>query len=373
MQAPAQPRTDPNTLLDSARAHLHARNIPAALASIDQAERAGADPNTCAGDRWQCYMLLGDFERAWEQNDLLRARNAPDPHRFWDGSSWRGQRVMLRCLHGFGDAIQFLRYAPLLKAQAADLTVECAPHIAPLLRLFPGPDRITTWGPDAPAEEPAWDLQMEIMELPYAFRSTLETLPRSVPYLRLPEPLVAAAAQRMDHGGRKRIGLAWAGGEWNRSRSIPFHILKPILQDSGAIFYSLQGGEDNADWDAFCDSHGLQNGSGKPGGSDLKSGSGQHSGFRFYDTADHGSGLLTLAAAISNLDLVITVDTMAAHLAGSLGIPVWLLLQHAADWRWMTERSDSPWYPTMRLYRQPSPGNWPAIIDEVSRALRCSD
>ncbi len=199
---------------------------------------------------------------------------------------------------------------------------------------------------------------MEVMELPYAFRSTITTLPRIIPYVQLPRPALAAAKARMSNGDSKRIGLVWAGGEWNRSRSIPFQLLQPLLQETPAIFYSLQGGEDNADWAEMRDSYHSRDGQNSP------------SGLRYHDTADHGPGLIPLAAAIANLDLVITVDTMAAHLAGALGIPVWLLLQHAADWRWMIHRTDSPWYPRMRIFRQPAPGNWPAVIAEVCHELK---
>jgi hypothetical protein len=338
-------RPTASELLAEARARLLARQIPACLHLLEQAERAGADPNTCAGDRWQCWMLLGDWERAWTESDRLRARNAPDAHRFWDGSGWRGRRVMLRCLHGFGDAIQFIRYAPLLRRDAASLTVECAPRLVDLMRLFPGIDQVITWGPDAPPEPPAWDLQMEVVELPYILRATPRTVPHAVPYLRLPEAHTAKAAARMTASGRPRVGLVWAGGDWNRTRCIPFPALEALVSTPEVEFYSLQGGPDNADWATIRDAYRLQ------------------------DAADHGDGLLPLAAVVANLDLVISIDTMAAHLAGSLAKPVWLLLQCSADWRWMLDRSDSPWYPTMRIFRQQLHENWPKLIKRVRLEL----
>jgi hypothetical protein len=343
---PAAPALCRATQLHSeARSLLLRREIPACLEALGAAERAGADPDMCAGDRWQCWMLLGEWERAWQESDRLRARHSPDPHRFWDGSDWEGRRVMLRCLHGFGDAIQFMRFAPLLRRRAASVVVECAPRLLELMRLFPGPDRVITWGPGAPAEPPPWDLQMEIVELPYVFRATPLTVASAVPYLQPPEGLVRDTRARMDPSGAPRVGIVWAAGDWDRSRGVSLDELHPLLNVSGVVFYSLQGGEDNAAWQSL------------------------RRAARYEDAAEYGDGLLPLAAVVANLDLVITIDTMAAHLAGAMGKPVWLLLQHAADWRWMIGRSTSPWYPSMRILRQRRQGCWAEPIGAATRDL----
>jgi hypothetical protein len=343
--------TDPAATALAAKLQSEARNlllqreISACLQALTAAERAGADPDMCAGDRWQCWMLLGEWERAWQESDRLRARQSPDPHRFWDGSDWEGRRVMLRCLHGFGDAIQFMRFAPLLRRRAASVVAECAPRLVELVQLFPGVDRVITWGAGAPSEPPAWDLQMEVVELPYVFRATPLTVSGAVPYLQPPAQLARDIQARMDRSGALRVGIVWAAGDWDRSRGVPLDELNPLLSVPGVVFYSLQGGEDNAAWQVL-----RQTG-------------------RYEDAADYGDGLLPLAAVVAHLDLVITIDTMAAHLAGAMGRPVWLLLQHAADWRWMLDRNTSPWYPTMRILRQRRQGSWAEPIAAASREL----
>lgn len=329
----------PAALLEDAERLLDQRDVPAALAAFNAAEAAGAHPNRCVAGRWLAAMLLGDFEQAWRENDRLRARNVPDPHRFWQGEDLRGARVIVRCLHGFGDAVQMLRYAPLLRGLAASVVFEVPPRLVPLAPFFDGVDNVITWGDSAPAIPPAWDVQLEIMELPYIFRTTLAALPIARDYLRLPPSLIQQTAA-MTQTTRLRVGIVWAGGEWNPARSLPLTLLKPVLDTPGCEFWNLQGGP--------------------PAAQAVASGM----------SAICGDGLLQLAATIAQLDLVITVDTLAAHLAGALGKPAWLLLLHAADWRWMNARDDAPWYPSLRLFRQPAPGDWAGVVAAAGSALR---
>jgi hypothetical protein len=175
-----------------------------------------------------------------------------------------------------------------------------------------------------------YDVDIEVMELPYAFRTTLATIPREVPYLTA-EPLPFA-----DDG--PRAGLVWRAGDWNERRSIEFSLVRTLFDDQRLSWYSLQLERGSQD----CDPR-----------------------LRSLDVRS----VAATARAISAMNLVISVDTMPAHLAGALGMPVWTLLPHDADWRWMEARSDSPWYPTMRLFRQPSPGDWHSVIQKVRRAL----
>src|SRR5437764_4797806 len=144
--------------------HFSQRRIVEALSAYDQAERSGHDPDQCAGGRWMCWMLLGRFDRAWQESAAIAQRGAPDPNRFWDGKPFTGKRVILRCLHGLGDAIQFIRYAPMLRSQAAGLIVETHPEMVDLLRGVDGIDQVISWLDPAPE----WDQQIEIMELPRA-------------------------------------------------------------------------------------------------------------------------------------------------------------------------------------------------------------
>jgi hypothetical protein len=328
--------------LQHAEALLGRRDVLAALAAFNRAEEAGAAADPCAGGRWMAHMLAGNFASAWRESDLIRQRGAPDPHRFWAGDDLRGKRIILRCLHGYGDAVQFLRYAPSLRALASHLVVEVPPAMLEMAPYFVGVDDVITWGADAPAVPPKWNVQVEVMELPYLFRTEAHELPVAEGYLHLPENMKRQAARAMGSPGLPRVGIVWAAGEWNADRSLPLALLEPLLQTSPCEFWNLQGGRARQEP--------------KP-----------HPNLR--DAACFGDGILRLAALISQLDLVITVDTLAAHLAGVLDKPTWVLLQHAADWRWMLERSDSPWYTSLRLFRQPSPGDWQTALACIRRQL----
>ena len=320
---------------------LAARQVREALRVFQEAEIADADLSECAGARWQCWMLLGEFEQAWKESDRIRAIGKADPHRFWDGSDIAGKQVMLRSLHGFGDAVQYLRYLPLLQERAARVTLEVAPDLVGLARLFDGVGEVITWGLDAPVEPPSGAVQVEVAELPYLFRSSPETLPLP-PYLRPSRQLC------MEVGSESpmlRVGLVWASSSWDRSRSIPFHLLRDLLAAPGVEFWSLQTAADNAEWRAWSTN------AAQP-----------------FRVGGEGSAERT-SAFVTQMDLVISVDTFAAHLAGAMGRPVWLLLKQVADWRWMIEREDSPWYPKTRLFRARRNGDWDEIVHEVREAL----
>jgi hypothetical protein len=185
-----------------------------------------------------------------------------------------------------------------------------------------------------------------VTELPYLFRTTLNDLPITTHYLDLPGANVQQAADAMGPLTKPRIGLVWAGGQWNPERSIPIGLLDPIISEADVEFWSLQGDVAADDANPWIDT-----------------------GMVRDATAICGDGLVVLAATIANLDLVITVDTLAAHLAGALGKPAWVMLQYAADWRWMTARDDTPWYPSVRLFRQPKPGDWSGTVGAVRDAL----
>ena len=332
-------------LLLDAEECLDRRDLDIAMRGFDAAEWMGADANRCSAGRWMGAMLQGDFSSAWRESDAIRRRGAPDPHRFWNGEDIRGKRLIVRCLHGFGDAVQFLRYAPALRARAAEVIYEVAPRFAELARCFDGVDHVITWGEDAPERPPEWDVQMEVMELPYFFRTELRDLTVAERYLRIPERARTIAARDMGRSNKTRVGLVWSAGEWNPSRCVPFRALAPILESAELEFWNLEGSDESAEQpDASCEF--------------LREASGCR------------NSVLTLGAVISQLDLVITVDTLAAHLAGALSVPAWVMLQYAADWRWMTSTSESPWYKSLRLFRQPRPGDWASVVGEVQASLR---
>ena len=338
------PEDQAEAWLARAEQALDVRDLAAARLALAQAELEGANPGRCDGLRWTVAMLQGRFEEAWLRSDAIRARNQPDPHRFWLGQDLRGSRVIVRCLHGFGDAVQMLRYAPLLAQLAGSVVYEVPPQLLEVAPYFFGVDRVITWGEHAPAVPPVYDVQVEVMELPYLFRTQAAHLPLATAYLQLPAPLLAEVALRLGRSEKPRAGVVWSAGEWNPARSIPLACLKPVLEQSGYEFWNLQGGTARTALSSLPDA-----------------------------TEVCGPGILALAATIAHLDLVITVDTLAAHLAGALGKPVFLLLQFAADWRWLTGRTDSPWYPGLSIFRQPAPDDWPAAIAQVCQALEQGD
>jgi hypothetical protein len=331
-----------DALLSAAERLLEMRQLNGVLELFSRAGRSGADPDRCAAGRWMAAMLQGDFASAWRESDAIRRRGAPDEHRMWQGEDITGRRVIVRCLHGFGDTVHFLRYAPLLNRRAAKVIWEMSPAMIDIARCFHGVEHVLAWG-EARVAGRDWEVQIEIMELPYIFRTAVADLPIASRYLQLPDAIIGRAAKEMGSGERPRVGVVWCAGAWNKSRSIPFHLLRSLYEIGECEFWNLQGGPCRAEAERTP---------------------------LLRDTAACNDGILCLAGVISQLDLVLTVDTLAAHLAGALGIPAWLMLQHAADWRWMASRTGSPWYPSLRIFRQPSPGAWGHVVRAVAERLQ---
>lgn len=311
--------------------------IPEAIDFYGRAEAAGFDADACAGARWMCHMLSGRFESAWRESDAIAARANPDPNRFWDGRPFEGRHVLIRCLHGLGDTIQFIRYAALIRELARSLTIEAQPAMKRLIEESNLADHVITWGDP----EPHWDQQIEVVELPRAFRATEDSIPRCVPYLHAPS---APAISPYDATRPLRAGIVWASSGFNASRSMHLQDWMPLFETPAVEFFSLQAGEERSQLhQCRAPVHNLFNGS---------------------------LCLLEASAKLKQLDLLIAVDTMMAHLAGALARPVWTLLPFHCDWRWMIGRADSPWYPTMRLFRQPHPGCWQPVIANVASTLK---
>lgn len=296
-------------------------------------------------------MLRGDLEAAWRQTDRTeearrrtgepQAALPPHLRRVWNGCSIDDKRVLVRCYHGLGDTIHFVRYIPLLKRHARDIYLDCQPSLVPLMRSLQGISGTVFLTEGSPP--PEYDVEVELMELPYILRSTMSTIPRMAPYLSVPLKAREAARTRCSAPGF-RIGLAWSSGDWNPERSISLAQLEGLARIPGVSLFSLQRGEASHEINRCPD-------------------------IDIIDTERDLHSPTETAATILHMDLVISVDTMVAHLAGALGAPVWLLLPHYADWRWMADRRDSPWYPTMRLFRQVGPGEWEPVIQEVAHAL----
>lgn len=285
------------------------------------------------GAGWLAAMRAGDWEAAWRQTD-----RAPQ-HLVWDGTPFTGRSVLVRCEHGLGDTLQFSRFLPLVAGQARELHVMAQPALLGLLQGAEGLGQVHDgWaGPDWPPHE----MEIEVMELAYALRATPASVPQPAPAL-----LRRARRQRgpvLAGDRRPRIGLLWAASGWDDSRSIPLEALAPLLACRDVQFFSLQQGE--AAQDPALGRYAIE--------------------LLSRQTGD----VAAAAAAMLQMDAVVCVDGMPAHLAASLGRPTWLMLKHEADWRWGAAGTSTPWYPTMRLFRQRTTGDWASAVAQVAAAL----
>jgi Flp pilus assembly protein TadD len=320
-----------------------------ALESCDRAlaikpDNAGAHVNKAT-----LLLRLGELTQGFEEFEWRwRSTGAGVlAHRYghiplWAGEPLHGKRILLHAEQGYGDSIQFLRYAPMVRALGAETTVQLPQRLLPLAKdSLENGIRVI----NAQREVSDVDLQCPLLSLPRAFRTTLGTVPAPVPYLRVDRAAAKAWADKLGSGGK--IGLAWAGNKKyidDSNRSIGLRALLPLL-GLDARFVSLQkfiSAEDRAVLKGYSN---------------------------VMDFGDQLGDFAQTAALMENLDLVISVDTYATHLAGALGKQVWVLLPYVPDWRWLLERGDSPWYPTVRLFRQPAAGDWDSVIAVVRSSL----
>ena len=293
-------------------------------------------------------LLTGRFEEGWsEYRWRWRARRDPAirpfPQPHWDGAPAPGRTLLLRAEQGYGDAIQFARYAELAGASGARVLLECHPPLRPLLDTAAGVARAYARGEPLPH----FDLQAFLLDLPMVARTTAATIPARVPYLSAEPGRVGRVRGRLRPSRRPLVGLVWAGDRNHpndRNRSCGLAAMAPLWAVEGVTFVSVQSG---------------------PAAEEL-AGAPVLGADRVGAPADFAD----TAALLAELDLLVSVDTAAAHLAGALGRPVWLALPHAPDWRWQLGRADSPWYPTATLFRQPAPGDWRAVFTAMAGALR---
>lgn len=285
-------------------------------------------------------------EYQWRLHDKVQLPSRGFTQPAWQGESLAGKTLLLSSEQGAGDAIMFMRYLPLLLAQGGKVVVECLPPLRRLFEHIAGPERVVLKG-DA---LPDFDTFVAPIDLPLYFDTTVETVPADVPYLPWPTP-EQDPALRLDAPSGRRIGLIWAGNPSHRHdrwRSIhDVKLLAPLFDVPNTVFYNLQFGARADDFDKAGMGHRI-----------VKLGD-----ERIVD-------FWNLAGFVRQMDLVISVDTAVCHLAGALGVPTWTLLAHGGEWRWMTEREDTPWYPTMRLFRQKARNGWPELIQRVALALR---
>ena len=301
----------------------------------------------------QAYLVTGDFARGWNHYEWryqipgATPLMPPTERKQWDGRELPADRLLLIADQGFGDVLMFARYVDWARGKAPDIIIACGKELAPLLtRMFPGISVFTRWD-----MLPDYLAYCAFSGLPRLHGTTLDTIPAEVPYLT-PEPVrVADWGARMAEllpAGRRRVGIAWAGRPSHNNdhfRSVELRQLGALAEVPGVVFVALQKGDSAAQVGSW------------PGPAPL------------VDLGPELSDFEDTAAVISHLDLVVTVDTAIAHLGGALGVPTWVMLAHAPDWRWMLERTDSPWYPGMRLFRPPAIRRWDVVVADVAAAL----
>jgi len=321
--------------------------------AVESCERAIALKPDLAEAHWNkalTCLLLGDFERGWPAYEWRWRRSTETGRRDFSQPLWlgeqplRGKTILLHAEQGFGDAIQFVRYVPIVAAQGARVILEVPDDLKPMLTGFASVSALVSRDESLPA----FDAHCPLLSLPLAFKTTPATIPAPVPYLHAPPERIAAWRERLPPKGGLRVGLAWSGKPTHKNdhnRTVALSHLAPLLSQEGCEFICLQKEFRDADRPLLATLPQLC-----------------CPGEAFADFAD-------TAAVMASLDLVITVDTAIAHLAGALGKPVWILLSHVIDWRWLLEREDSPWYPTARLFRQPAGGGWDSVIIRTQQAL----
>ncbi|HTY48692.1 MAG TPA: tetratricopeptide repeat-containing glycosyltransferase family protein [Steroidobacteraceae bacterium] len=337
------------------------QRVDAALAACDAA--LAIDPSFAQArvNRAMALLLGGDLERGWAEFEWrwrTGASRQPPFERLgarpWNGEPLAGRTLLLYPEGGLGDTLQFCRYAPLLAAQGARVILAVQGPLETLLAGLAGPALVV--GPQDAL--PGFEYFCSLLSLPRLLGTTLATVPAQVPYVRAPGARLQQWRARLGPRARPRVGLVWSGGFrapqlglWaaNRRRNIPLAALAPLNRPD-IEFYSLQKGQSAR---AELAEASAQNWPGPP----------------LIDLTPQLRDFADTAALIEQLDLVISVDTSTAHLAGALGKPVWILNRYDTCWRWLLDRSDSPWYPTARLYRQGSPGDWAGVVARVRADL----
>jgi tetratricopeptide (TPR) repeat protein len=346
-----------------------------ALALYDQALRLHPDHAAAHVSRALLWLALGDWTRGWAEFEWRwRTQDMPG-YNFrqprWGGTSLAGKTILLYAEQGLGDTLNFLRYVPLVKERGGKVILECQPPLLRLLANFPGIDHLIGRG----SAYPDFDCYAPLLSLPGIFQTTFNNCPAAVPYIhadgnlvehwqheltsrsRLPGGTLATTASDLARQAGPiralKVGIAWQGNPGRPDdihRSIPLKQFARLAEIPGVEFFSLQKGA---------------------GTEQLAPLANQFPVLDLCDRLDEAAGpFMDTAAVMKNVDLVISADTAVPHLAGALGIPVWLALSLIPDWRWMLEREDSPWYPTMRLFRQSRYGEWDSVFEKMAAELQ---
>jgi tetratricopeptide (TPR) repeat protein len=320
-------------------------DLPQAIAYFRHVLRHDPDRADAHWNLGQVLLAQGDYAGGWPRYEWrwrLKKR-APRTHvqgPAWDGSDLAGRSILLFAEQGFGDTIHFIRYIPHVAKRGGKIVLACQPEMLRLLQNMEGVAQTVPWTPPFPG----FDVQCSLLSLPGIFNTTLSDIPAIIPYLRPDETLVRQWKARLAPDGPLNVGLAWAGKPDPTDRSAPAAIWSSLAGIPNVRFVSLQK------WDAER----------------------QHQlvPLEVLNWTSELMDFADTAALIASLDLVVTIDTAVAHLAGALGKPTWVLLKSDPDWRWMLNRADSPWYPTMRLFREPRVGDWDTPMNQIVEALK---
>jgi tetratricopeptide (TPR) repeat protein len=332
---------------------LHAQNrVAEATASYQRALTLKPELPKARINLGMIQLLSGDFANGWKNYELrwddapLHRREFAQPQ--WLGEPLSGRRILLHAEQGLGDTLQFLRYVPMVKAAGGTVILEVQDRLRTLAAELPGVAAVVSTG----APLPDFDCHCPLLSLPSVFGTTLGSIPASIPYLKVPQAAHAKAADFPWPEDGLRVGILWAGNpvfpeDRYRFRSAPIDVFRPLLEIDGVHLFSLQFGEHVAELSDFPEF-----------------------ARRVVDLSPLVEDMSDTAAQIAKLDLVIMVDTSVSHLAGALGVPVWVLTPYTPDWRWLQKREDTPWYPSMRLFRQPQPGDWTSVMEAMLAELK---
>jgi hypothetical protein len=319
-----------------------------AVAAFSRAIELKRDYHTARWDRALAYLHLGNFRQGWADYEIRKVTGQLPPRELpgqsWDGQAYAGKRLVLVSEQGFGDMLWVARYFARVKALGGELVIECRPEIAPLIARMRVADQIVILGSSLPAA----DFHCYICSLPGLFTPDIASVP-PCPYLPAPDDCSTEMRSLFDQAGRSlKVGIVWSGSvtfgkNHRRARSL-LHFFQGFALP-GVQLYSLQKGPPEKELKAL------------PRGGPI------------IDLAPYLTNFATTAAALEQLDLVIMTDSAVAHLAGALGKPVWVLLGHNAHWLWLSDRSDNPWYSSMRLFRPRAEGDWDYVFDAASAEL----
>jgi len=325
--------------------------IAEAIETLEDALRIRPDDVDAHWNRSLALLATGDFPQGWLEYEwrwLKPGKRRSMPRPLWDDRPLEAKTILLHAEQGLGDTIQFVRYARLVAARGGKVMLACQKPLVPLLSQCPEIDQVVA----QERELPVFDVHAPLMSLPSIFKTTIETVPAATPYLHADPELVEMWKEALAGSGTFNVGIAWQGNSkyrGDRTRSIPLRHFAAIAQVEGVRLFSLQKGDGTEQLDEFTHDHDVVT----------------------FDDMDQQTGaFMDTAAIMKNLDLVITSDTVIPHLAGGLGVNVWMAVSTSSDWRWMLEREDSPWYPTMRIFRQRERGNWDEVFDRISHELR---